>query len=153
MELTALEIYLSTDHCESLTLGGINLSLKQEKLKNDNIASQLNLQMCWYESQFFGYQTNNVWWFTGIILLPGSFSGRMSSPRPHRGPLQKNIVKTTKVKQKCESREKWIIQLCTDLPNNRMSFAIFIREVATVLSAPLVSTKASCAACKKNIPL
>ena len=106
--------------------------------------------MCWYESKFFGYQTNKVWWFTGIILLPGSFSGRMSSPRPHRGPLQKNIVKTTKVKQICESREKWIIQLCTDLPNNRMSFAIFIREVATVLSAPLVSTKASCAACKKK---
>lgn len=25
---------------------------------------------------------------TGMILLPGSFSGRVSSPRPHRGPLQ-----------------------------------------------------------------
>lgn len=24
---------------------------------------------------------------TGIILLPGSFSGSMSSPRPQRGPL------------------------------------------------------------------
>lgn len=28
--------------------------------------------------------------FTGMILLPGSFSGRMSSPRPHRGPLNKD---------------------------------------------------------------
>lgn len=26
---------------------------------------------------------------TGMILLPGSFSGRMSSPRPQRGPLEK----------------------------------------------------------------
>lgn len=25
--------------------------------------------------------------FTGMILLPGSFSGSISSPRPHRGPL------------------------------------------------------------------
>jgi hypothetical protein len=40
--------------------------------------------------------------------------------------------------------------ICTDLPNKRMSFAIFIREVATVLSAPLVSTKVSCAAWKKR---
>lgn len=32
------------------------------------------------------------------------------------------------------------------LPKKRMSFAIFIREVAIVLRAPLVSTKASCAA-------
>lgn len=38
----------------------------------------------------------------------------------------------------------------TDLPNNRMSFPIFIRETATVLRAPLVSTKASCAACQKR---
>lgn len=32
------------------------------------------------------------------------------------------------------------------LPKKRMSFAIFIREVATVFSEPLDSTKASCAA-------
>ena len=38
--------------------------------------------------------------FTGIILLPGSFSGRMSSPRPQRGPLDNETnVKTSKVKQ------------------------------------------------------
>lgn len=39
----------------------------------------------------------------------------------------------------------------TNLPNKRMSFAIFIREVATVFRAPLVSTKASCAAWWKQI--
>ena len=39
------------------------------------------------------YCHKNIWErdqdFTGIILLPGSFSGRMSSPRPQRGPLSK----------------------------------------------------------------
>jgi hypothetical protein len=33
------------------------------------------------------------------------------------------------------------------LPRKRISFAIFINEAATVLRAPLHSTKASCAAC------
>ncbi|WVY98681.1 hypothetical protein V8G54_030832 [Vigna mungo] len=61
--------------------------------------------------------------FPGIILLPGSFSGRMSSPRPQRGPL----------------------------PNNRISLAIFIKEAAMVLRAPLVSTKASWAAKASNL--
>jgi hypothetical protein len=56
--------------------------------------------------------------FPGIMLLPGSFSGRISSPSPHRGPL----------------------------PNKRMSFAIFIRDAEIVFTAPLLSTKASCAA-------
>lgn len=32
------------------------------------------------------------------------------------------------------------------LPSSRMSFPIFIREAAIVFTAPLVSTKASCAA-------
>lgn len=36
------------------------------------------------------------------------------------------------------------------LPSKRMSFAIFISEAEIVLRAPLVSTKASCAAWKKS---
>ena len=43
----------------------------------------------------------------GMIELPGSFSGIVSSPRPERGPDA----------------------------SQRMSFAIFISETATVLSA------------------
>ena len=53
--------------------------------------------------------------FPGMILLPGSFSGSCSSPKPHRGPE----------------------------PRYRMSFAIFIRETATVFRAPCASTSAS----------
>ena len=28
----------------------------------------------------------------GMMLLPGSFSGRLSSPSPHRGPLPRNLM-------------------------------------------------------------
>ncbi len=48
----------------------------------------------------------------GMMLLPGSFSGSSSSPKPQRGPE----------------------------PKKRMSFAIFINDVATVFNAPLAST-------------
>lgn len=51
----------------------------------------------------------------GMMLLPGSFSGRMSSPSPERGPE----------------------------PRKRISLAIFIRLHATVFIAPLSSTRAS----------
>uniref|UniRef100_A0A0A9D6C4 Pco106335 n=1 Tax=Arundo donax TaxID=35708 RepID=A0A0A9D6C4_ARUDO len=57
------------------------------------------------------------------MLLPGSFSGRISSPSPQRGPL----------------------------PSKHMSFAIFIREAEIVFTAPLLSTKASCAAKASNL--
>jgi hypothetical protein len=40
------------------------------------------------------------------------------------------------------SLENW----STDLPSKRMSFATFIRDAETVFTAPLLSTKASCAA-------
>ena len=60
--------------------------------------------------------------FPGMILLPGSFSGRLSSPNPQRGPE----------------------------PRYRMSFAIFIREQASTLSAPWASTRASCVAKASN---
>ena len=53
--------------------------------------------------------------FPGIILLPGSFSGKLSSPRPHRGPE----------------------------PRYRISLAIFINETAITLRAPWASTNAS----------
>jgi hypothetical protein len=39
-------------------------------------------------------------------------------------------------------QEDWSI----DLPSKRMSFATFIRDAETVFTAPLLSTKASCAA-------
>ena len=58
----------------------------------------------------------------GIILLPGSFSGSWSSPKPQRGPE----------------------------PRYRISLAIFIKETATVLSAPCASTSASCDASASN---
>jgi hypothetical protein len=57
-----------------------------------------------------------------MIDDPGSFSGRESSPRPHRGP---------------EARY-------------RMSFAIFMKETAMVLRAPEASTMASWAARASN---
>src|SRR3984893_10477929 len=52
----------------------------------------------------------------GMMELPGSFSGRVSSPRPQRGPE----------------------------PSQRMSLAIFMSEQASVLSEPLAITIASC---------
>ena len=58
-----------------------------------------------------------------MIEEPGSFSGKVSSPKPQRGP---------------EARK-------------RISFAIFIKETATVLSAPDISTMASCAANASNL--
>lgn len=58
-----------------------------------------------------------------MIELPGSFSGRINSPRPHLGPDDKNL----------------------------MSFAIFIQETAIVSSAPWKSTIASCVASASNL--
>lgn len=61
--------------------------------------------------------------FPGIILDPGSFSGRMSSPSPLLGPL----------------------------PKKRISFAIFIKLTAMVLSVPWNSTIASLVARHSNL--
>merc|ERR1712048_1282338 len=61
--------------------------------------------------------------FPGIIDDPGSFSGRLSSPSPHRGPD----------------------------PSKRISFAILLRETAVTLQAPESSTSASCAANDSNL--
>ena len=58
----------------------------------------------------------------GMMDEPGSFSGNDNSPRPQRGPE----------------------------PRNRISFAIFISETATVFNAPDASTIASCAARASN---
>ena len=58
-----------------------------------------------------------------MILLPGSFSGRLSSPNPHRGPDPKYLI----------------------------SFAIFMNETARTLSAPEASTMASWAARASNL--
>ena len=55
--------------------------------------------------------------------LPGSFSGKDNSPKPHLGP---------------EAR-------------NRISLAIFITEQAITFNAPDTSTKASCAAKASNL--
>jgi hypothetical protein len=51
----------------------------------------------------------------GMMLLPGSFSGMRSSPRPARGPEA----------------------------SQRTSLAILISDVARVLSAPLAATRPS----------
>ena len=59
----------------------------------------------------------------GMIDDPGSFSGRISSPSPARGPDA----------------------------SQRMSLAIFISDTARVLSAPLAKTSASCAASAANL--
>ena len=58
-----------------------------------------------------------------MIDEPGSFSGRISSPSPQRGPDA----------------------------SQRMSLAIFISDTASVLSAPLANTSASCAASAANL--
>ena len=58
----------------------------------------------------------------GMIEEPGSFSGSRSSPIPARGPE----------------------------PSQRMSFAIFISDAASVASAPLMKTNASWAASAAN---
>src|SRR5579883_57575 len=59
----------------------------------------------------------------GMIDEPGSFSGRINSPRPHRGPD----------------------------PSHRKSLAIFINAQASVFNAPLVNTIASLAANAANL--
>ncbi len=58
-----------------------------------------------------------------MIELPGSFSGMEISPRPQRGPDA--------------------IQ--------RISFAIFMSEQASVFNAPCAKTSASCAASDSNL--
>src|SRR6476660_9751083 len=59
----------------------------------------------------------------GMIDEPGSFSGKINSPKPQRGPE----------------------------PNQRKSFAIFINAHANVFNAPLEKTNASCAASAANL--
>ena len=61
--------------------------------------------------------------FPGIIEEPGSFSGKISSPYPARGPD----------------------------PKNRISFAIFIRQTAVVFIVPEKLTIASWAANEANL--
>ena len=61
--------------------------------------------------------------FPGMMLDPGSFSGRMSSPSPLRGPLPKNLI----------------------------SFAIFINPTAMVFKVPWNSTMASLVAKLSNL--
>ena len=58
-----------------------------------------------------------------MMLLPGSLAGSDNSPIPQRGPE----------------------------PSQRMSLAIFIKLAASVLSAPLAATIASCAANCENL--
>ena len=58
-----------------------------------------------------------------MIEEPGSFSGSSSSPRPERGPD----------------------------PSQRMSFAIFMREAASVVIAPCANTMPSWAASAANV--
>src|SRR5580765_986078 len=59
----------------------------------------------------------------GMIELPGSFSGRRSSPRPQRGPE----------------------------PSRRMSLAILVSETARTLRTPESSTRVSWVASASNL--
>src|SRR6266436_5552128 len=59
----------------------------------------------------------------GIMDEPGSFAGKINSPKPQRGPE----------------------------PNQRTSLAIFINAHARVFNAPLANTNASCAANAANL--
>src|SRR3954451_24938565 len=59
----------------------------------------------------------------GMIDEPGSFSGRINSPKPERGPE----------------------------PSSLMSLAILNRPVATEVSAPCANTIASCEASASNL--
>ena len=61
--------------------------------------------------------------FPGMIELPGSFSGSVSSPRPDRGPLA----------------------------SQRMSLAILNRATASVFNAPCSATSASAAPIASNL--
>src|SRR5947209_7253285 len=61
--------------------------------------------------------------FGGIIVDPGSFSGSGSLPRPQRGPEA----------------------------SQRISFAIFMSESASVFSAPEANTISSCAESAANL--
>src|ERR1700722_11455392 len=61
--------------------------------------------------------------FPGMIDEPGSFSGKLISPKPQRGPE----------------------------PNKRISLAIFIKLTGIVFNAADTSTNASCAASAENL--
>ena len=61
--------------------------------------------------------------FPGMIELPGSFSGSLSSPRPQRGPE----------------------------PSRRMSLAILVSATAITLRTPDSSTSVSWAASSANL--
>src|SRR6266545_3868296 len=61
--------------------------------------------------------------FPGMIEEPGSLAGRISSPRPQRGPE----------------------------PSQRISLAIFISEQARVFNAPLAMTRGSSLARAANL--
>ena len=61
--------------------------------------------------------------FPGMIDEPGSFSGRINSPKPERGPE----------------------------PSSRISLAILNRSAANALSAPCAKSSAPCEASASNL--
>lgn len=74
-----------------------------------------------------------------MIEEPGSFSGSESSPKPQRGPEPKQRV-CVYIGYRNVPCYNIITYIFITLPRRRMSFAIFIKETATVLRAPLTST-------------
>ena len=91
--------------------------------------------------------------FPGMMLLPGSFSGSSSSPSPQRGPLPVHSSESLRVEipdgdVDVETNPN---ALRRRSPSSRMSLAIFIKDTAVVLAAPLASTIASCAANASNL--
>lgn len=101
----------------------------------------------WFDKEVYNEKRNlfREEKITGMILLPGSFSGKISSPSPQRGPLKKEY-KFSKINSKHSQHTK--VYNYIYLPRRRMSLPTFIREAEIVFRAPLVSIKASCAAWK-----
>ena len=105
--------YLSGHHRDGLTLSWIHFAYRKQNYFipiNESILKS-------------GYNHKNISFFfqekigkiPGMILEPGSFSGRDNSPNPQRGPDAKK----------------------------RISLAIFIRLAATVFNDPDICTRAS----------
>ena len=87
-----------------------------------------------------------------MIDDPGSLAGNRISPIPHLGPEPRvgKLHEVGNISDDKKSQKLLLMNSVSVVPSNRMSFAIFIKDTATVFRAPLVSTIASCAAKASN---
>lgn len=84
----------------------------------------------------------------GMIEEPGSFSGKESSPRPHRGPEAKNLMSLAICKEYVIT-----VTFCTEQQQScRIRiYSTFIMEQAITFKAPDISTMASWEAKASNL--